>query len=225
MADYYSTKLAAARLARVYQIAPPRVQQYLTAEIEHVAARIPRPGCTLLELGCGYGRAMKPLLAKLDLIVGIDTAIESLHMARRYLAGAWPARLVCMDAGQMGFRDNCFDIVICIQNGASAFGTDQKQLIAEAVRVCRPGGRVLFSSYSDRFWDHRLDWFRLQSREGLIGEIDEAATGDGVIACKDGFRATTVNKERFLTLVRAGDLDAKVTEVDDSSVFCEIAVR
>ena len=53
----------------------------------------------------------------------------------------------------------------------------RRQELAAAVDVTRPGGRVLFSSYAEAFWDHRLAWFRLQAREGLLGEIDEAATG------------------------------------------------
>ena len=52
-----------------------------------------------------------------------------------------------MDAAALGFRDRVFDVVVCIQNGISAFKVDRRALIAEAIRVTRPGGSVLFSSY------------------------------------------------------------------------------
>ncbi len=97
-----------------------------------------------------------------------------------------------MDAAHLGFRDRTFDVTVCIQNGISAFGVDQHRLFAEAVRVTRLGGTTLFSSYSDGFWADRLQWFEIQSAHGLVGTIDYQAMGNGVIVCKDGFRATTV---------------------------------
>jgi SAM-dependent methyltransferase len=75
------------------------------------------------------------------------------------------------------------------------------------------------------FWEIRLDWFRAQATAGLLGAIDEAATGDGVIVCTDGFRAGTVSSEAFLSLVSGLGLAATVTEVDASSLFCDIRVR
>lgn len=93
--------------------------------------------------------------------------------------------LATMDATHLGLRDQAFDLTICIQNGISAFGADQQEFFAEALRVTRSGGVVLFSSYSDRFWEERLKWFEIQAKHELIGEIDYHATGNGVIACKE----------------------------------------
>jgi 2-polyprenyl-6-hydroxyphenyl methylase/3-demethylubiquinone-9 3-methyltransferase len=130
-----------------------------------------------------------------------------------------------MDAVALGFADHVFDVVACLQNGISAFKVDQRDLIREAVRVTRPGGVALFSSYAERFWDHRLAWFKLQADEGLLGEIDWDQTGDGVIVCKDGFRATTVSPEEFRELAASLDLPCSVREVDESSVFCTLTAR
>jgi 2-polyprenyl-6-hydroxyphenyl methylase/3-demethylubiquinone-9 3-methyltransferase len=132
--------------------------------------------------------------------------------------------LALMDAVRLAFPPATFDLVCCIQNGISAFRVDQRALLAAAVDVTRPGGRVLFSSYAEAFWDHRLAWFRLQAREGLLGEVDEVATGRGVIVCKDGFRATTVTPDQFRSLSRGLGRQATVDVVADASVFCEILV-
>ncbi|HLE84785.1 MAG TPA: hypothetical protein VJG13_10640 [Thermoanaerobaculia bacterium] len=91
--------------------------------------------------------------------------------------------------------------------------------------MTRSGSRVLFSTYSRRFWEPRLDWFRAQAAAGLLGGIDEDATGDGVIVCTDGLRAGTVSPEAFLSMVSGLDLAATVTEVDASSLFSDIRVR
>jgi 2-polyprenyl-6-hydroxyphenyl methylase/3-demethylubiquinone-9 3-methyltransferase len=115
-------------------------------------------------------------------------------------------------------------MTVCIQNGISAFRVNQRSLLMEAMRITRPGGSVLFSSYAENIWPHRLDWFRAQAEYGLLGEIDEAATGNGVIVCKDGFRATTIGPDDFRSLVQEVGTTASITTVDDSSVFCDITV-
>jgi 2-polyprenyl-6-hydroxyphenyl methylase/3-demethylubiquinone-9 3-methyltransferase len=66
-----------------------------------------------------------------------------------------------MNAIELGFGNRQFDMVICIQNGISAFKVDQQKLIKEAMRVTRSGKTILFSSYSERFWEDRLEWFRV----------------------------------------------------------------
>src|SRR5512140_1624659 len=111
MSSYYSTHLSAQRLKRVYDIAPPRVQQYLHAEIEHVASHI-KPGDSVLELGCGYGRVLKELAERSQAteIIGIDTSIDSLVYGIKDLRLPVSCQLVCMDAAQLGFCDGIFDV-------------------------------------------------------------------------------------------------------------------
>lgn len=222
VAGYYEEGLAAERLQRVYEIAPRRTRQYLAAELAHVLELI-EPEDVVIELGCGYGRILHPLAGRARLVIGIDTSRPSIERGRRMLAGIPNCRLFEMDALHLTFPDRFFDKVVCIQNGISAFHVDQKALIREAVRVTRKGGLAVFSSYSGRFWEHRLEWFRLQSEAGLIGEIDWARTRDGVLACKDGFSASTVGPDDFLRLTADLGARVRIVEVDESSLFCEIA--
>lgn len=224
MMGYYREFLSADRLRRAYEIAPPRVKRYLEEEVRHVLSRL-RPTDRVLELGCGYGRVLAGIAAKARCAVGIDTSIGSLILARRELGGTLRFRLLVMDAAHLGFGSGVFDHVVCVQNGISAFHLDQRQLIGEAIRVTRPGGTVLFSSYADAFWEDRLAWFRLQAEEGLIGEIDEERTGNGEIVCWDGFTATTIGPDRFGELTAAVGAVARIEEVDGSSIFCEIPVE
>lgn len=221
---YYSHKLSAERLKRCYEIAPPRVKQYLEAEIEFIMEKI-KPSDMVLELGCGYGRALKKLTTKAKTVVGIDTSYTSLLLAKEIMSNDPQCYLLAMDAVKLGFGNKRFDKVICIQNGISAFGVDQRKLIEEAMRITRSGGHVFFSSYSENFWKDRLAWFRIQAEHGLIGEIDEEATGHGVIVCKDGFRATTVGRDDFASLTSHLDIHPLITEVNGSSVFYEIQVK
>ncbi len=224
MASFYSERLSAERLRRCYEIAPPRVKQYFEAEIAFVASRVCATD-TVLELGCGYGRIVKELATKAKAVVGIDSSQSSLQLARQWLGEVSNCQFIHMDAAALGFGDRTFDVVVCVQNGLSAFHVDPHAVIRESIRVTRPGGRVLLSSYSPRFWEHRLEWFQLQAGHGLLGEIDQQATRDGVIVCKDGFHASTVSPDQFLALTAGLDVQSRtVTEVDESSIFCELVV-
>ena len=220
---YYSARLAGERLRLAYELAPPRVRRYLEAEIQHVASRVPTGG-SVLELGCGYGRVLRPLSEHARVLVGIDTSLPSLELARRCLAPTRNVVVAAMDAMRPGFPPRSFDVVCCVQNGISSFHVDQRSLLGAAVGITAPGGVVLFSTYAESFWPHRLEWFRAQSAAGLIGEIDEDATGDGVITCKDGFSATTVSPEELSCLAVGLGWRRVIRTVDDSSVFCEITV-
>ncbi len=224
MSGYYVDRLSAHRLRRVYEIAPPRIRQYLDAEVSHVLERI-RPGDTVLELGCGYGRAIPRLASRAGLVIGIDTSPASLDLAQEMLGPISNCRLLNMDAVALAFRDHAFDLVVCIQNGISAFHVDPKHLIGESLRVTRPGGKVLLATYSDKFWEHRLKWFEIQSEAGLLGELDLARTGNGVIACKDGFTGRAFSRAQLLSLTTGFDAKTQILEIDESSLFCEILVR
>lgn len=95
-------------------------------------------------------------------------------------------------------------------------------------RFCDPG-LVLLSSYSAQFWERRLEWFKLRERfetqaaHHLIGEIDYDARRNGVIVCKY-FRATTADDTTFAKLAAVMGVSPRMTEVDGSSLFCEIVV-
>ena len=221
MTDYYSENLSGERLRKVYACAPPRVQQYLRAEIDFVLEHISE-GDAVLELGCGYGRALEPVAQKAGLVYGIDTSFESLKMAAEKFKDVDRVYLAQTDAAAMGLADKRFDLVFCIQNGISAFHADPFELLCESIRVTKKGGMILFSSYSARFWPDRLDWFLIQAELGLVGELDPDKTAEGVIVCKDGFSAGTFNQLKFIQLMSHFNYPFQIQEIDQSSLFCRI---
>ncbi len=224
MSEYYASKLSSENLKRCYAIAPQRIQRYLKAEIQHVLSYV-RQNATVLELGCGYGRVLSRMTETCSSVVGIDLSRSSLVMANHLLGDTKSILLAQMNAVDLSFADNSFDIVFCIQNGISAFKVEPSDLILEACRVAKPNGICLFSSYSPKIWHSRLEWFILQSEAGLIGEMDWDLTGNGIIVCKDGFKATTFTEHDFVELLDGLGLQGNIVEVDSSSVFCEIIVR
>lgn len=197
------------------------MKQYLAAEIAFVLARL-HPADAVLELGCGYGRVALRLAEVAARVVGIDTSEESLALARKISPSGSRCEFLRMDAAALAFPDGEFDAVVCIQNGIGVFGVDPELLVREALRVLRPGGRALFSTYSEGFWPERLRWFEAQAAAGLVGAIDYARTGNGTIVCQDGLRAGLLSPETFHRLCGRLGVDPLITTVDDSNVFCEI---
>lgn len=220
MNQYYSNRLSAERLKMCYELAPPRTKQYLHEEIAHVQRNISATD-SVLELGCGYGRVLEQIVDWCGSLTGIDLSFESLKMAKES-ASIQEVELIQMNAGLLAFADASFDVTVCIQNGLSAIKLDPKHLIEESVRVTRSGGLCMFSSYSESFWKDRVEWFRIQSENGLIGEIDWDRTRDGTIVCKDGFSATTLSPAKLARLVEDIEAEFRISEVDCSSLFLEI---
>lgn len=223
LSSYYETALSGIRLQQCYELATERVRQYLAAEIEFVLRRVHSTD-RILELGCGYGRVLRELVNKALLAVGIDNCVDNIRMAREFVSRGNRCELAVMDAARLGFRDRQFDLVVCIQNTIGVLEVDPAVVVREGLRVARPGGTMLLSSYSDRFWDDRLEWFEIQVNHGLIGAIDRDASGGGTIVSCDGFAARRLTPEHFASLAESCDVDAEIVEIDESSVFCEIVV-
>ncbi len=219
--NYYSKKLNASKLQKCYEIAPPRIQQLLTAEVDFILSKL-SINDIILDLGCGYGRAAIKLAKNAKKIIGIDLSEDNIELANRLYQQVDHLEFYKMNAVALNFPADMFDVTICIQNGISAFKEDPHLLLTEALRVTKKGGVLLFSSYSNQIWQDRLDWFQLQVDEKLLGEIDYEETKDGVIVCKNGFKAITYSGNDFLQLASAFNVDMHIYEVDNSSVFCEI---
>lgn len=224
MTNYYSNLLNSNKLQRCYEIAPVRVKQFLEAEIAFVLNGVSQND-KILDLGCGYGRVAIRLLEKAKKVIGIDISKDNIHLAKKNVGNNENCEFYKMNAIDLKFADNFFDTVICVQNGISAFNVNPLKLMKESIRVTRKGGTVLFSTYSEKFWEYRLKWFQIQAEQRLIGEIDYRLTKNGVIVCKDGFKAITYSGQKLLELASDFNVQTTIHEIDNSSVFCKMEVN
>ncbi len=216
--NYYAEKLNSMKLYQVYQTEITRVKQYLEAEIDFVRRQL-HGREKILELGAGYGRILKELAPCVASAVGVDISADSVEFGKEYLKSFPNCRLLVMDAHDLKLNPE-FDVVLCLQNGLSAIrGRGAPNLIEQGMKVLVPGGRAYFSSYSHKFWEHRLAWFQEQADKGLLGGIDMEKTRDGNIVCKDGFTATTFSQDALEKLGQNSGYSYRIEEVDESSIF------
>ncbi|KUP96438.1 class I SAM-dependent methyltransferase [Thermobifida cellulosilytica] len=103
-------------------------------------------GRRVLEIGCGAGQCGRWLRTQgVAEVVGIDVSARQLQHSRRIdeeVGCALP--VVQADAQRLPFADAAFDVV-CSAYGAFPFIPDARAALAEAARVLRPGGRLVFS--------------------------------------------------------------------------------
>ena len=104
------------------------------------------PDDSVLEVGVGTGMAL-PLYPQHCRIVGIDLSEGMLKKAVERVAGHGLAHvsLQRMDAGAMSFEDNTFDLVMAAYVVTAV--PDYRKVVAEMIRVCRPGGRVVMLNH------------------------------------------------------------------------------
>ena len=132
------------KLAKVYDLVfgptlhPGRLQAIERMDIQ--------AGERVLEVGVGTGINLS-LYPREAAVTGIDFSSSMLEKARERAArpDAEPVRLLQMDAADLRFADNSFDIVYA--HYLISVVPDPVKVAQEMRRVCRPGGRIIFLNH------------------------------------------------------------------------------
>lgn len=110
-----------------------------------LALLAPRLGERILEVGCGTGEMVAALaraVGPAGCVTGLDASGRMIEAARARTAGL-PVELATGDAHALGFPDASFDA--CRADRVFQHLEDPRGALAELVRVCRPGGRIVIS--------------------------------------------------------------------------------
>lgn len=113
-----------------------------------------------LELGCGTGRVtnhLRKVLSPKAKLVASDLSEEMLAVAKEKLKRLdidW--RII--DSQQIPYNDNSFDLVVCCFS--YMFAEDKGKAFTEALRVVRPGGKLILSTWDTLEFNGASDVFR-----------------------------------------------------------------
>lgn len=120
------------------------------------------PGARVLEVGVGTGLSL-PLYPESCRVTGVDISEPMLERARQRLdrIGRRGVELIRMDARRLEFPDGAFDAVVAPY--VVSVVPEPERVMAEAARVCRPGGVVCVVN-------------RFQSKAPVMKQIDRALT-------------------------------------------------
>lgn len=98
-------------------------------------------GKTVLDLGCGHGENIVPLLARGARVLGIDISPDLIAIAERRLHDSGLEAAVCVgSAYDTGLPDESIDLIFCM---ALIHHLDIKLARDEMWRILRPGGLVI----------------------------------------------------------------------------------
>jgi SAM-dependent methyltransferase len=138
------------------------------SEVDRIASLVPpREYPRILDVGCGVGRTVIPLIDRGYQVTGLDTNVEALQVAIRSAPGASYVALDQRDVGQLRWR---FDAAIILWN-SFGFGSrsDDITTLAGLRRVLRPGGRLLMDLYHP-------EWLGSNPRAEFIDERGASIT-------------------------------------------------
>ena len=112
------------------------------ALIDELTGRIATKGGRILDVACGPGATTRRLMCSYEPanIAAINISEAQLAVARERAPGCSFSR---MDAARLGFPDEHFDAVMCVE---AAFHFDTRgKFLREALRVLKPGGTLVLT--------------------------------------------------------------------------------
>lgn len=143
------------KMAGVYDLAFGRILQ--PGRVRAMAIMAPEPGTRILEVGVGTGLNLS-LYPPSCQVTGIDFSEGMLELAEiRMAREGLDARLFPMDAADLRFPDNSFDIVYAPY--VISVVPDPVAVLREMHRVCAPGGRLIILNH---FRSPGVVWSRIE---------------------------------------------------------------
>lgn len=167
-----------------------------------------RPGEQVLDIGTGTGSAAAAARGEGREVIGVDAAPGMLAIARREVPDV---RFVEMDFASLRFDDASFDVLLAAH--ALLFATDPAAVLAEWLRVARPGGRLSLSVpgpqeltptsiYGEIYERHGIDTSGRYPTEGSLAALATAAGWTDVQADADASTAIVLPDEADFRLWR-----------------------
>lgn len=148
---------------QVYRAEGNHARDKLKIEIIDQVADAIRAGKRVVDIGCGVGDLLAEVRARqpdVD-VCGLDFSPKAIEGARRVLPDGEFRRFVIDRT--LPYADHSFDIVLCTD--VIEHLEYPKAVVAELVRICRPGGTVAVvvpDGDVDQFFGH--NWFFNQQR-------------------------------------------------------------
>jgi len=134
---------------------------------------------SILEVGCGYGRACFFLHENGFRVVGVDVDRNQLRLAQeeKKSRGIKEIVFVLNDAENLCFPDSCFDAVTMLGVLTLASKPERSRIIGEVDRVLKTQGHVLIEEFG-RTWENPVYAQRYRNDVKDTGELGTVTVKD-----------------------------------------------
>jgi malonyl-CoA O-methyltransferase len=173
----------------------------------------------VLDLGVGTGYAIEGLQKRFPTteILALDFALGMLLQAQRRGSGTESPRCLCADAEALPLADASVELVF--SNATFQWCNDIQGTFSECLRVLRPGGLLMFTTFGpDTLWELRDAWALADGHSHVSPFLDMHHIGDALV--QTGFADPVMDVERLtLTYEKVPDLmrDLKVLGAHNST--------
>jgi malonyl-CoA O-methyltransferase len=158
----------------------------------------------VVDAGCGTGYCARALARRFRRarVIGVDSSPAMLHQARRRVGWFSKTRYVGGDVEHLPISDSAVDMVV---SNLTLQWCDLQRAVSEFLRVLRPGGVLLFTSFGpDTLKELRQAWRSADSFPHVHMFVDMHDVGDALV--RAGF-ADPVMEMEHITLTYAGVKD------------------
>ena len=150
----------------------------------------------VLDVGAGTGRGsalLKQRYPKAE-VIALDLALPMLRAARQHSSWLKPFTRICAEASALPLADHSIDVLhsnLCFQ-----WIDDLPALFSECVRVLKPGGLMVFSSFGpDTLKELRAAWAEADQQPHVSRFLDMHDVGDAMLA--SGLRDPVLDVFRY----------------------------
>lgn len=193
--------------------AAPEIKDWFQKEIEYLQNNI-KPDSKILDVGCGFGRHIQILAGFSKEVIGIDDDENMIRKAKQNLANLDNVKVFLQEANNLNFDDDSFDYVVCMTNTFGNFPDIKVDVLKEMKRVCKEGGRIIISVYSEKALEIRKKDYE---KVGLhITKIK-----NGTIYSEEGLTSEQFTKPQLENLFNYLNLNVRIIEPNPISYLCE----
>ncbi|MFC4525745.1 malonyl-ACP O-methyltransferase BioC [Dyella halodurans] len=150
----------------------------------------------VLDVGAGTGRGTALLRKRYPKaqVIAADLALPMLRAAKKHISWLKPFQRVCADATSLPLPDHSVDVLhsnLCFQ-----WIDDLPALFGECVRVLKPGGLLVFSTFGpDTLKELRAAWAEADQQPHVSRFLDMHDLGDAMINA--GLRDPVLDVDRY----------------------------
>ncbi|HEY2622488.1 malonyl-ACP O-methyltransferase BioC [Dyella sp. Tek66A03] len=150
----------------------------------------------VLDVGAGTGRGTALLRKRYPKaqVIAADLALPMLRTAKKHISWLKPFQRVCADATSLPLPDHSVDVLhsnLCFQ-----WIDDLPALFGECVRVLKPGGLLVFSTFGpDTLKELRAAWAEADQQPHVSRFLDMHDLGDAMINA--GLRDPVLDVDRY----------------------------